>query len=375
MGTWFSGKEEAGMGQRTAEVQCHRHGIPDSLARQIDEHYGALFASTHQLRLAGRLQGDIWVYRSHTAGFVHAIFLYACSGTEIRVLSEQISAVAYEVERFVEYLFEQHPAVTRILFFGLDMGELRTARPYQRYFCAEDLVIPAIGSEADYAHKLGKSTKRTIRRRSMNLAQRHPSMRFETLDAAAIDPVLVARIIGFNRARMASKNKVSTYCDQDAERLGALAAAGGLAGIVRVDGEIVAGSVCARVGANYYMMASGHALSFDEFSLGFLCCYWTAQACLRRGAREINLMGGRLDYKYALLGDTRHYDSLCVYRSHRAMLGFLPDVIGTVCRGSLIEARFALLDCERKPGAAAQLVAQGIRTWRAAKTRRVQVPS
>ena len=363
------------MEQRTEAAECHLHGIPDSIARQIDEHYGALYASTRQLRLAHRLEGDIWVYRSHTAGFVHAIFLYTCSGREIRVLSEQIGAVACEVERFVEYLFEHHPEVIRILFYGLDMGKLRTTRPYQRYFCGEDFVIPAVGSEAAYIDKLGKSTKRTIRRRSTALTQRHPSMRFETLEAAEINPALVARIIAFNRVRMATKNKMSTYCDEDAERLAALAASDGMAGIVRVDGEIVAGSVCARIGHNYYMMVSSHALSFDEFSLGFLCCYWTAQACLRRGAREINLMGGRLDYKYALLGDARKYDSLCVYRSHRAMFDFLPDVIGTACRGSLIEVKSALLDCERKPGAAAQLVAHGIRTWRAVKTRRVQAAS
>ncbi len=363
------------MGQWTKLVECDPHGIPDVLARQIDEHYGALFASARQLRLAGRLHGDIWVYRSQTAGFVHAIFLYTCAGREIRVLSEQVGALAYEVERFVDYLFERHPEVVRILFFGLDMGDLRTTRPYQRYFCAEDIVIPAVGSEQAYMDKLSKSTKRNIRRRSRALAQRHPSMRFETLDASGIDPALVAHIIAFNRARMASKNKMSTYCDEDAERLAALAADEGMAGIVRVEGEIVAGSVCARIGHNYYMMISGHALSFDEFSLGFLCCYWTAQACLRQGAREINLMGGRLDYKYALLGDSRKYDSLCFYRSHQAMLGFLPDVIGTACRGSLIEARFALLDCERKSGAAAQLVAHGIRSWRAAKTRRLQEAS
>jgi hypothetical protein len=56
----------------------------------------------------------------------------------------------------------------------------------------------------------------------------------------------------------------------------------------------------------------------------------------------------------------------------RALLGYPRDVIGTACRGSFIEARFALLDCERKPGVAAQWVAHGIRAWRAAKARRVQ---
>jgi hypothetical protein len=363
------------MGEWTAEAQCHPWGIPDVLARQIDEHYGALHASARQLRLANRLHGDIWSYRSHTDGVVHAIFLYTWSGKEIRVLSEQVGAVAAEVDRFVEYLFERYPDIDRILFAGLDMGALRTKRPYQRYFCAEDIVIPEVGSEEAYAQRLGKSTKRNIRRRSTALAQQHPSMRFETLEAAEVSPELVARIIDFNRARMASKNRVSTYSDEDASRLAALADPDGLAGVVRVDGDIVAASVCARIGRTYYMMASGHALSFDEFSLGLLCCYWTVQACLRRGAREINLMGGRLDYKYALLGDSRKYDSLCVYRSHKALLGYPRDVIGTACRGSLIEARFALLDCERKPGVAAQWVAHGIRAWRAAKTRRMQEAS
>jgi hypothetical protein len=354
------------------EFHCYRQGIPDVLARKIDLLYGALFSSPLQLRLSGKLHDETWVYQSASAASIHSIFLFECDGPEIKVLNEQIKTNPSEIERFVEYLFDLHPAVSSIVFFGIDTGKLAIRHPYQRFFCAEDIVISGYDSEQAYVENLGKSTKRNIRRRSAALAEQYPTSRFVVIDADAITLELVERVIMFNRASMARKSRTSTYQDEDVHRLALLAAHGGLAGTVRVDGEIVAATVCARIGNCFYMLTTGYDFRLDGFSLGLLCCYWTARECLRRGAREINLMGGRLDYKYSLGGRSRKYDALCVYRSRAGMLRNVRRVVDTAANGLLLEAKFALLDCERKDGAAARLVARGIRAWRSAKAHRRQ---
>ncbi|MFC5549598.1 GNAT family N-acetyltransferase [Massilia aerilata] len=355
----------------TSELHCHRQGIPNGLAQKIDLHYGALFSSPRQLQLSGKLSDEIWVYQSQPAASSQSIFLFECHGSDIKVLNEQIRAPASDIEQLIEYLFGRHPAVSCIDFFGLDTGKLALRRPYQRFFCAEDIVIPEYGSDLAYADDIGKSTKRNIRRRSAALAEAYPASRFEVIEAGAITPELVERVIAFNRSSMTRKNRTSTYQD-DALRLALLAAHEGLAGTVLVDGDIVAGTVCARIGNCFYMLVTGRDFRFDAFSLGMLCCYWTARECFRRGAREINMMGGRLDYKYSLLGRSRKYDALCVYRSRTAMLRHAGRVADMALHGACLEAKFALLDCEREDGAAARLVARGIRAWRSAKARHRQ---
>lgn len=351
----------------TLELHCHRQGIPDALASKIDLRYGALFSSPLQLQLSGKFHDEIWVYQSHSGADTHSIFLFECHGPEIKVLNEQIRAAASEIEQFIEFLFERHSTVNSIVFFGIDTGKLDIKRPYQRFFCAEDIVIPEYGSDDAYEEDIGKSTKRNIRRRKAALVETYPTSRFEVVEAHAITPELVERVIAFNRTSMARKSRTSTYHDEDVQRLALLATHGGLAGTVLVDGEIIAGTVCARIGNCFYMLTTGYDSRFGAFSLGLLCCYWTARECVRRGAREINLMGGRLDYKYSLRGRSRKYDALCVYRSRAGMLRNVGRVIDTAAHGTLLEAKFALLDCEREDSAAAELVARGLRAWRSAK--------
>lgn len=363
---------ESGMGERdvrnaSVQIQCHDHGIPEYIADEIDSKYGALFASAVQLRLSEKLRGPIWTCIVLKNGESTTILLFRFEDSVVRVLNEQIRTAAADIALFIKRIFDRFPAVSRIEFFGLHMDRLELAYPYQRFFCAEDLVIPFFGTAGAYAQQLSKQTRKNIRRRSAALALHHPCHRFEVLEGAAVDEQLVARVIGFSRARMAQKRKVSSYRDDDAQRLALLAAHSGFAGVVTIAGKPVAICICCRVGDSYYLLASGHECAYDAFSLGLLCCYWTIEQCIQRGAAEINLMGGRLDYKYSLLCQSRRYDRLDVYRSYSASLQHVRTLVATAVRGKALETRFALMDCERKDGTAARCVTRAIRAWRAIK--------
>ncbi|MGJ7917620.1 GNAT family N-acetyltransferase [Massilia sp. LXY-6] len=352
----------------SVQIQCHENGIPEYISDEIDREYAALHASVLQMRLTGNLNGPVWSYISLSKGEIRSTLLFQIEGNVVRVLNQQMRIAAADVSLFVQNIFERFSEITRIVFFGLHMDRLDLAYPYQRFFCAEDIVIPFFDTADAYMAQVGKETRKNIRRRSAALALRHPRYRYEVREGADINEDLVALVIAFNRARMVQKGKESTYRDEDSRRLALLAMRGGLAGVVSIDDKIAAASVCCRVGNGYYMLASGHDCAYDEFSLGLLCCHWTAAQCIRRGASEVNLMGGRLHYKYCLLGKSRKYDRLEVYRSYAASMRHLPTLIDTAVRGHVLQTRFALLDCEFKDGVAAKTVARAIRAWRAFKS-------
>jgi hypothetical protein len=363
-----SGMRESDVPNISVQIQCHANDIPEYIADEIDLEYGALFASVLQLRLSEKLAGPVWSYIVLNSGGASTVLLFRIDGVVVKVLNEQMRMAAAAVVLFVARIFERFPGASRIEFFGIHTDRLALGYPCQRFFCAEDLVIPFFDTPDAFARHIGKSTRKNIRRHSTALALRHPCSRYEVLEGAAIDEQLVGRVISLNRARMARKHKASAYHDEDAQRLALLASSTGFAGVVTIAGKPIAISISCRVGDSYYMLMSGHEPAYDEFSLGLLCRYWSVMECIRRGASEVNLMGGRLDYKYWLLGQSRRYDRLEVYRSYRASLQHARTLIATAVRGQALETRFALLDCERKDSVAAHLVARAIRAWRTLKT-------
>ena len=180
---------------------------------------------------------------------------------------------------------------------------------------------------------------------------------------------LVDRVVAWNRDRMSRKNKISAYKDEDAEHFKILIAASGLIGTLMIGKELCAATVCCRVGMSYYMIMTGHDSLYDEFGAGFLCRFWTALECLRMQAKEINLMCGRLPYKYTLMGESRKYDCVTIYRDYTAIFRNLRYVAVTAIRGYCMEAKFALLDCERKSGRLAKLMSSTLEAWRTVKRR------
>ncbi|MGJ7914532.1 GNAT family N-acetyltransferase [Massilia sp. LXY-6] len=349
------------------EIQCYENHIPDFAVEEMDRCYGALYSSIAYLRLAGKLNNSVSTYVAHSKGSVRSVFLFQRDGLMIRVLNSAIRTQQEEVEKFANYIFGRMPEVNRICFSGVHMGKLRASYPSQQFLAGEDIVVPFGGAPEEYTRKMGTKTRRTLKHHAKAFELRHPSLRFEVIRGSRIDTDLTSRIVHWNRNRMSAKNKISAYQDEDAQRFATLAAEKGLAGLVLIDDRICAATLCCRVGSTYYMIMTGHDSEYDEFSPGMLCRYWTAMECMRMNGAEINLMCGRLSYKYRLLGESRKYDSLTIYRNRAAIFFNLPYAIRVALQGYAMEARFALLDCESKDTGAARAVARGIDIWRTSK--------
>jgi hypothetical protein len=358
------GKALAAVPDGANAIRFYDKAIPDFAAAAMDACYGALTSSVAYLRLAGRLGPSTSTYVAFDAGAVRSVFLVEREGTVLKVLNGAIRTEQEELARFADYMFAHWPDIDRICFPGVHMPSLRVPYPCQRVLAGEDIVIAFAGAPEAYTQSLGRNTRKSIKRHATALAKRHPTARYEVVAGEAVDARLTGLIADWNRRRMSGKDKVSAYREDEIGRITALAARAGMVGTVRIDGRVRAGTVCCRVGDTCYLAVMGYDSDYDAFSLGLLCNYWTTLECLRARCGEINLMGGRLPYKYSLLGESRKYDAVVLYRSRAALLRNAGDAARTALRGCATAAKFAILDCERREDRAARLVTGAIAAWR-----------
>jgi hypothetical protein len=346
------------------KIQYYENGIPDFVTEEMNSCYGDLYSSIPYLRLAGKLSASTCTYIAYANGAIRSIFLFEREGELLKVLNGAIRTEPAEVGRFADYIFGRMPQIQRICFPGVHMKELQLPYPYQRFFSGEDIVISFEGTADEYAQQLGKNTRKSIKRHATALRKHHPDSCYRAVKGNLVSAALTATIVNWNRQRMSDKNKVSAYDEGEARRITALAALDGMVGTVVVDNRIHAGTVCCRVGDTCYLAIMGHDSDYNEFSLGMLCNYWTSLECLRMNCKEINLMGGRLPYKYSFLGEPRRYDCVVLYRNRGALFRNIRDAMRTTLHGYTTEAKLAILDCERKEGTAARMVVAAITAWR-----------
>ena len=358
---------DSACGVDNERIECYENKVPDFVTEEMDRCYGAMYASVPHLRLTGQLTASTCTYIAFSEGIICSIFLFERKGPVIEVLNAQIKTAHEEVVRFAGYIFEKMPDITRVTFPGIHMNRTPLPYPCQRFFAREDIVIPFAGTAEEYERQIGKGTRRTLKRRAAAFELQHPSMHYQIIPWELVDSELINRIVSWNVERMSKKNKISTYNDEDVKRYMALAGKDSWVGAIMVEGRICAASFCCRFGRTYYMIMTSHAREYEEFSPGMLCCYWAAKECLRLNGEEINMMCGRLPYKYTLLGESRKYDCLTMYRDRVSLFRNTKSVIWTALRGYTLEAKFALLDCERKDGRAAKLVTRALGVWRASK--------
>jgi CelD/BcsL family acetyltransferase involved in cellulose biosynthesis len=200
-----------------------------------------------------------------------------------------------------------------------------------------------------YLASLGKATRKNFKYHGNRLKRNYPELAFRVFIDGDIPSAYVRDIIELNRARMMTKNKSSEIDDEETARLTRLVRESGLVSVMILDGKVVAGTVCSRVGANYFMHINAHDPAYDDARLGKLCCYMTICDCIERGGKEFHFMWGRFEYKYLLLGVQQDYDELIVYRSRASMLRNGRTALRTAYQGYSREWKFRLLDMANRP--------------------------
>jgi len=341
-------------------IALYENSIPSFVEPELDTLYGHVFSSLPQFRVYDGLGDGVHTYVAQNGGRTAAALLFRVQGKRVQVLNEQITMDAAEVERFARHAFDTYPDAGMVCFHAI-RAVGRLGLPHQHFYRTEDIVLTLPPTPEDYLAALGKATRKNFKYHGNRLKRNFPSLQFKVYEDGDIPVSHVRDIIELNRARMATKNKESEIDAAETDRLTRLVKESGLVSAMILDGRVVAGTVCSRVGANYFMHINAHDPAYDDARMGKLCCYMTICDCIERGGKEFHFMWGRFEYKYLLLGVQQDFDELIVYRSRAHMLANAPTALRTAFHGYSRTWKFRLLDIADRPeqgGAGTRAVAR-----------------
>jgi hypothetical protein len=308
------------MNSSQAAICCHENEIPAFVEPELDRLYGNIFSSLRQFRIYGWTPGRTSTYVVSENGAPKTILLFERDGPRLRVLNEVITLTTADLERFVQYVFSTFESISVIAFKAIQTDIHRFPFPYQRFNHVEDMTLTLPSTVDAYHASLGKNTRRNIRRHLDRINRDFPTFRFEVRQQQEVDPQLVRDIIEFNRARMADKNIISIIDEDETRRIIRLVQECGLVGVITIDGRLCAGAISFRSGSNYFLNVLAHDPRYDDYWLGFLCCYMTINECIARGGNEFHFLWGRYGYKFLLGAVQRDLDNVVVYRSRAQFL-------------------------------------------------------
>ncbi|RJG00018.1 GNAT family N-acetyltransferase [Noviherbaspirillum saxi] len=300
---------------KNISIACYDNEVPPFVEAEMDSLYGNIFSSLVEFRVYGWVMGTTSTYVVHADGQIITLLLFKREQGMVRVLNETICVGSADMQRFADFIFKRYRDVQAISFKAIETDIGNVDFPYQRFNHLEDITLSLPSSAEAYLAGLGKNTRRNIKRYTDRLIRTFPSCRFEVFEGAGIREEHVRTLIEFNRERMADKNIVSVIDEEETRRIICLVRSCGLVGIVTIDGRIAAGALSYRAGSNYFLNVLAHAPCYDEYWLGFLCCYRTICECIARRGREFHFLWGRYEYKFALGAVQRDLDNVTVYRS------------------------------------------------------------
>ncbi|HJV80497.1 GNAT family N-acetyltransferase [Noviherbaspirillum sp.] len=301
-------------------ISCYDNEVPSFVESEIERLYGNIFSSLRGFRTYGWTETNTSTYVARKSGKISALILFERRNGKARVLNEGIRISGEELDRFADYLFATDESLNVISFKAVETDIRKSRFPLQRFNQLEDLALAFPSTREEYLARLGKNTRRNIKRYTDRLLRAFPSFRFEVCESENVNEKDIRTLIAFNRARMAGKNVVSSFDEEETRQVVDLAKSCGLVGIARIDGQICAGAVSFKAGDNYFLNLLSHDPRYDDYWVGFLCCYLTMCECIDRGGREFHFLWGRYEYKYALGAKPRDLDNVNVYRSRLQVL-------------------------------------------------------
>lgn len=278
--------------------------------------YENIFSSLAFLKAFNRQPVPIHTYVLEKDCIPYVVLLFRIEGKGVRVLNESMDISAKEIERFASYIFSHFPDVELVSLNAIRTNSAPVSYPSQRFACLEDIVVQLPASQDEYLASLSKATRKNIKRYLSKIMLELPDLRHQVLVGDEIQEHHVRDIIELNKARMQRKQKVSTYDALESTKLIELAKQCGFIRIMELNGTIIAGEICTRIGKHYFSHLGGHDPAYDEYRLGNLNCYLTICECINRGGKQFHFLWGQYDYKYSLRGMQQELNHVTLYRSH-----------------------------------------------------------
>lgn len=299
-------------------ISCYENDIPPFIEAEMERIYGSLYSSLMQFRVYDNGR-DTSTYIVRENGIVTTVLLFQQDGARIHVRNEVFALGEKDINRFAHYIFATFPTASAISFKAV-VGDIRRLDfPSQCFNILEDIVVTLPESADAYFSGLSSSMRRHIKRYTKKIDEGIPDWQFRVYAGDEIEESTIRAVIELNRMRMSGKNKVSGIDEHETTRLVKMAKQCGMIGVIIIDGKICAGTLCFRIGSNFFLNVIAHDPRYDEYWLGTLGCYLTARECIARGGKEFHLLWGRYNYKFMLAGVQRDLNNVVIYRSRAHM--------------------------------------------------------
>ena len=289
--------------------QFYDQHIPSFVEAALDERYGSLYSSMPQLGLFS-MQG-VSTYTEWSGLSVRELFLYRCDRGRITVINQGMRIDGAAVQRFADAVFAHEKGSYRLHFQSVQPTDLHRL---QRRVCmpiSEDIVITLPNNEASYLASLGRSLRQSLRSR----LTRTKGLTHQLVPGHALHAELLEHIIGFNHARMSSKQRESAIDQAESARLLRMAQARGMLGAIHIEGRLCAGSLVCRFGNDVFSLLNAHDPAMNHLGLGKLSRHLMILEAIRTGAQRFHLLGGYFSSKRPFGAQRIPLYELIVYRN------------------------------------------------------------
>jgi CelD/BcsL family acetyltransferase involved in cellulose biosynthesis len=353
-------------------IAVHENEVPSFAGPELDRLYGTLYSSLAYFRHCASLDG-VSTYVARRDDVTTAIFLFRREGSKIRVVNEGMHLDAAEVVRFAQYMFAQSAFADVIEFHAVQTAASHIPLLHQQAFCAEDFIVALPSTPQEYLARLGPATRKNLRRHRNRLERDFPTFRHAVHEGVEADEDMIRHIIEMSRRRIATKGMAFAIDEEETRRIVTLVRQSGAVLATTVDDRICGGTVMYRFGKNCISRVNAHAVEFDAYRLGMLCCYLAACHAIETGAERFHLGHSWYDYKTALLGEFQPFHHLALYRSPGALVRHAGTAFQTACKGCTLAAnRWVLHRAAQGHSLPWRMAGKALAAWRAAKSLRAR---
>lgn len=270
------------------------------------------------------------------------IICYTVADNCITILNELIDIEPSYVDYLSEVLFDKYPSINKINFNRIKSDIINISSTFRLWSCTNDIVVQLPATIEEYDSKLGKSTKKTIKKYLNKLQRENHDFGFNIISSGDIDPFLVKKIIDMNRLRMTSKHIRSGYDSTQEKNVAQFSSKYGLVTTIAINNKVVAGNICYNLGDHAFGETIAHDNDYNKSRVGQVCFYLTLKHFIEKGTHYYHLMEGNDDYKYRFLGINQHMFSLSIYRSAKNKLFDIPALLKNETEKIIKQLRYHL---------------------------------
>ncbi len=309
--------------------QCsvYERDIPPVLASHLERIYQSPFSAMTYFELFRHAHHPIALVIFNGATDPVHVLMFTVTGKEATLLNELVTIEQQYLTYFGDFIFSRYPHVTTVNFNCIHGRPDNGSFPRYLWKCSQDIVIPLPTSPEAYNGQLGSRTRKHLKYYIHRLQKEFTDVTFTVSTTDSIEQSMVENIITMNRQRMKLKHVKSGYTPDFEKNIQLFSRHYGSVGTLRIQGKVIAGSICYLVGDHQYLEVISHDPAYNRFNVGHICLYHTINHAIATGKSAFHMLWGENEYKYRFGGIKKELYFSSIYRTEYNKLLNLPKIL------------------------------------------------